>query len=68
MTQLFHSPRHILFWTLAVALISSISTVIFSEGLMHDRLGASVIVLSVAGFIIYGLFRLLDTVLAICNP
>lgn len=68
MTPLVHSPRRVLFWTLAVALISSISTVIFSEGLMHDRLGASVIILSVSGLIIYGLFSLIDTVLAICNP
>ena len=68
MHTLFNSPRQVLFWTLAIALISSISTVIFSEGLMHDRLGASVIILSATGLIIYGLFRLIDTVLAICNP
>ena len=62
------STRHILFWTLAIALLSSISTVIFSETLVHDSLGILFIVMSSLGLIVYGSLRLLDGVNDICNP
>lgn len=62
------SVRPILFWTLAISLISSISTVIFSESFMSDSLGSVVIIGSLIGLCAYGMFKLLDTVLSICNP
>lgn len=62
------STRHILFWTLAIALLSSISTVIFSETLINDSLGILTIVMSSLGLFAYGSLRLLDSVNDICNP
>lgn len=60
--------RHILFWTLAIALLSSISTVVFSETLINDSLGILTIVVSSLGLFAYGSLRLLDSVNDICNP
>ena len=62
------STKHILFWTLAVALLSSISTVIFSETLINDSLGTLTIVLSSLGLCAYGSLLLIDSVNDICNP
>ncbi|MFW1753003.1 hypothetical protein [Acinetobacter wanghuae] len=62
------STRHILFWTLAITLLSSISTVVFSETLFNDGLGALAIVASSIGLFTYGALRLFEGVNNICNP
>lgn len=62
------STRHLLFWTLCIALLSSISTVIFSETLMNDSLASAVIIASIVGLFFYGVVRLFESVNAICNP
>ncbi|ANF82613.1 hypothetical protein A3K93_10690 [Acinetobacter sp. NCu2D-2] len=68
MNQQKISSRPILFWTLAIALLSSISTVIFSETILNDSLGTLMIVMSSIGLVIYGSLRLLEGIYNICNP
>lgn len=62
------SCRHIVFWTLAIALLSSISTVIFSETIVHDSVAAMIILISLIGLLYYGALRLVKNVYDICNP
>lgn len=62
------SLRVLLFWTLSIALISSLSTIIFSETLLNDSLGGILLAVSLLGLLCYGTFRLVDQIFDICNP
>lgn len=58
----------VIFCTLFIALMSAISTVIFSEQAFHDNFGFSLIFLAIIGlcFNISAIF--VNTIRDICNP
>ncbi len=62
------SPTAIIFWMLLIALVSAISTTIFSETLFNDRFGFGVMAIAIVGLCLNITHILLHTLLAICNP
>lgn len=58
----------IVFWALIIALISAISTTIFSETLFNDGFGFSLIVIALIGLSLNLIHICLHTILDICNP
>ena len=62
------SATTVFFWTLIVALMSAISTTIFSESMFNDSFGISLIVIATLGLVINIGFICIDALTAICNP
>lgn len=62
------SSTIILFWTLIVALVSAISTTIFSESSLNDGFGFSLMVIASIGLLINIAYLCIDTLISICNP
>lgn len=62
------SSTVILFWILVIALISAISTTVFSESLLNDSFGISLIVFATLGLVINITYLCINTLTAICNP
>lgn len=60
--------RVVVFWTLVIALLSAISTTIFSETLLNDSFGFSLMVFAAIGLLLNIAHILLHTLFEICNP
>lgn len=61
-------PRVVVFWTLVIALISAISTTIFSETLLNDSFGYTLMVVALIGLTLNIAHIALHTILEVCNP
>ncbi len=61
-------PTVIIFWMLLIALVSAISTTIFSETLFNDRFGFGIMAMAIVGLCLNLTHIVLHTLLAICNP
>ena len=59
---------YMVFATLCIALVSAISTVIFSEKTIHDNLGFSLMVLATIGLFFNIINIITDKIIDICNP
>lgn len=62
------SSTVIIFWAWIIALISAISTTVFSESIFNDSFGISLIVFASLGLIINITYLCINTLTAICNP
>lgn len=61
-------PSVVIFWTLTVTLLSGISTTIFSETLINDSFGISLMVITSLGLLLTIAHISLHTLFEICNP
>lgn len=62
------STTKIVFWALVIALISAISTTIFSETILNDSFGFSLMAIAIIGLSFSLIHICLHTILDICNP
>ena len=51
-----------------IVFLSSVSTTVFSESAFNDNFAFTTMAIGVIGFLVSGLFLLVDTVQDICNP
>ena len=58
----------VVFWGLVIALISAISTTIFSESPFHDIFGFSLMAVAILGLCLNIPQLLINTIFKICNP
>ena len=62
------SANALRFWSFMLALFSSVSTAVFSEGALHGSFAFAAAAIALAGMIVSAAFLMLDAVLAVCNP
>lgn len=73
MTQM-NAYRHkirtntLIFWTLMIALLSAISTTIFSESFQNDSFGFALMGIALIGLFFNIIHIFFNTILDICNP
>ena len=58
----------LLLWSFVIVFLSSVSTTVFSESAFNDNFAFTMMGIGVIGFLVSGLFLLVDTVQDICNP
>ncbi len=58
----------LLFWGFIVALVSSISTTIFSESSFNDNFAFSIMACAFVGIVVSVALLMVDAILEICNP
>ncbi len=58
----------LLLWSFVIVFLSSVSTTVFSESAFNDNFAFTTMAIGVIGFLVSGLFLLVDTVQDICNP
>lgn len=59
---------YMVFSLLCIALISAISTVIFSEKAVHDDFGFSLMFFAIIGLFFNMIYILIHKIIDICNP
>ena len=60
--------RTLIFWVLVIALLSSISTTIFSESTINDTFGFSLMAVAIIGLCFNITLTCIQTLFDICNP
>ena len=61
-------PSVVIFWTLTITLLSGLSTTVFSETLINDGFGISLMILTSVGLLFTIAHIFLHALFEICNP